>query len=409
MAKAVQDPIFTPGKIGGLQLANRLIRAGCFEGLSRQGHVTEPLIEHHRKIAEGGIGMTTLSYGSVSFDGRGFEHQLWMRDEIEPELRRLADSMHRAGAAASIQLVHCGFFADPGVIGKKPLGASPKLCSFRLAVCSEMTAAQIQEKTEDFARSARLAKGAGFDAVEVHAGHGYLLSQFLSPWTNHRADSFGGSLENRLRFPAGVVRAVREAVGPEFPVLVKMNLYDGFRGGLELEEAVEVARRYEAEGASALIPSCGFTAKTPWYMMRGYVPLRDMAASQRNPFMRLGLLLFGSFLVQTYPFEPMYLLPDARRIRQAVRIPVVYVGGALSRGHLETIRAAGFEFIQAGRATIRDASFAKRLRSGEIQGSDCDQCNRCVAAMDAGGVYCVSEEKGLWHPKPGGWRGAPAA
>jgi 2,4-dienoyl-CoA reductase-like NADH-dependent reductase (Old Yellow Enzyme family) len=400
MAKAAKDPIFTPGKLGGLELTNRLIRAGCYEGLARQGRVTEPLIAHHRKVAEGGIGMITVAYGSVSFDGRGFEHQLWMRDEIVPELRRLADSVHKAGAAASIQLVHCGFFATPSVIGKKPLGASPKLCTFRMAVCSEMNAAEIQEKIEDFARAARVAKEAGFDAVEVHGGHGYLLSQFLSPWTNHRGDAFGGSLENRIRFPAAVVRAVREAVGPKFPVLVKMNLYDGFRGGLELEEAVEVARRYEAEGASALIPSCGFTAKTPFYMMRGHVPSRDMAVNQPDPLMRLGLLLFGNFMVQTYPFEPMFLLADARKIREAVRIPVVYVGGALSREHLETIRAAGFEFIQVGRATIRSASFANRLRSGEIQGSDCDQCNRCVAAMDAGGVYCVSEEKGLWQPKP---------
>jgi 2,4-dienoyl-CoA reductase-like NADH-dependent reductase (Old Yellow Enzyme family) len=395
MAKAVKDSLFNPGRLGGLELRNRLIRAGCFEGLSRQGRVTEELIEHHRRLAEGGIGMTTVAYCSVSFDGRGFEHELWMRQEIVPELRRLTEAVHREGAAVSIQLVHCGFFATPSVIGKKPLGASPKLCTFRMAVCTEMTAADLREKTEDFALAARLARETGFDAVEIHAGHGYLLSQFLSPWTNHRSDSFGGSLENRLRFPAGVVRAVREAVGPEFPVLVKMNLYDGMRGGLELEEAVEAARRYAQEGASALIPSCGFTAKTPLYMMRGNVPSREMAANQRDPLMRLALLLFGGFFVQRYRFEPTFLLADARKVREAVSIPVIYVGGALSREDLETVRAAGFEFIQLGRAAVRDPSFANRLKSGEIQGSDCDQCNRCIAAMDAGGVYCVSEEKGL--------------
>jgi 2,4-dienoyl-CoA reductase-like NADH-dependent reductase (Old Yellow Enzyme family) len=391
----MKEPIFSPGRLGGLQLANRLIRSGCYEGLSRNGRVTEPLIEHHRKVAEGGIGMTTVAYCSVSFDGRGFENELWMRGEIVPELRRLTDAVHRAGAAVSIQLVHCGFFATPSVIGRKTLGASPKLCTFRMAVCAEMNAAEIREKTEDFARAARLAREAGFDAVEIHAGHGYLLSQFLSPWTNRRRDSYGGSLENRLRFPAAVVRAAREAAGPEFPVLVKMNLYDGMRGGLSLAEALEVARRYEAEGASALIPSCGFTAKTPWYMMRGYVPIRDMAANQQDPLMRLGLLLFGKFMVQTYIFEPMFLLSDARKVREAVGIPVIYVGGALSRQNLEEAREGGFEFIQLGRATIRDPAFPNKLRSGEIQGSDCDHCNRCVAAMDAGGVYCVSEEKGL--------------
>jgi 2,4-dienoyl-CoA reductase-like NADH-dependent reductase (Old Yellow Enzyme family) len=391
----MQDPIFSPGRLGSLELANRLIRSGCYEGLSRNGQVTEPLIEHHRKVAEGGIGMTTVAYCSVSFDGRGFVDELWMREEIVPELRRLTEAVHRAGAAASIQLVHCGFFATPSVIGRKTLGASRKLCSFRLAVCEEMSIAEIRQKTEDFARAARLAREAGFDAVEIHSGHGYLLSQFLSPWTNHRGDSYGGSLENRLRFPAAVVRAVREAVGPGYPVLVKMNLYDGMPDGLGLAEAVEVARRYESEGASALIPSCGFTAKTPWYMMRGYVPVRDMAANQRDPMMRLGLMLFGRLIVQTYPFEPMFLLPDARKIREAVGIPVIYVGGAVSRQGLEGAREAGFQFIQLGRATIRDSSFPDKLRSGQIQGSDCDHCNRCVAAMDGGGVYCVSEEKGL--------------
>jgi len=401
MAKAAKDPIFTPAKLGALKLANRLIRAGCYEGLSRTGRVTEPLQEHHRRLAEGGIGMTTVSYGAVSFDGRGFGDQIWMREQIAPELRRLTDGVHRAGAAASIQLVHCGFFADPKVIGGRPLGASPKLCAYRLAVCRQMSPAQIAEKTEDFGRAARLARESGFDAVEVHAGHGYLLSQFLSPWTNRRTDSYGGSLENRLRFPAAVVRTVRRAVGPDFPVLVKMNLYDGFRGGLELEEAVEIGRRFESEGASALIPSCGFTARTPWFMMRGHVPVREMAAGQPSPLMRAGLLLFGRFMVRTYPFEPMFLLADARRIRQAVGIPVVYVGGALGREAMEAALAEGFAFIQLGRATIRDPSFAARLRSREIQGSDCDQCNRCVAAMDAGGVYCVSELEGLWSPKPG--------
>lgn len=388
--------IFTGARIGGLALPNRLIRAGCYEGLARGGEITDGLIEHHRRLAAGGIAMTTLGYLAVSADGRGFAHELWARPDLAPKLRRFADVVHGAGAAASVQLVHCGFFSSPSVIGRRPLGASPKLCLYRGAVCTGMTPAEIDEKVAAFARAARLVKGAGFDALELHAGHGYLLSQFLSPWTNRRRDEYGGSLENRLRFPAAVIRAVREAVGPDFPVLVKLNQRDGFRGGLELDEAVETARRFEREGAGALVPSCGFTAKpSSLYMMRGRVPIREMAANGPTPAVRLATRLFGGVFARRYPFAPMFLLEGTRRIRQAVSIPVVYVGGALSLGDMEKALEAGCTFVQIGRPTIRDPDFPRRLRSGEVTESDCDQCNRCVAAMDASGVECTSARMGL--------------
>ena len=382
---------FTPGRIGGLELRNRIIRAGCFEGLSQGGRVTPALIEHHRRVAAGGTAMTTVAYCSVSFDGRAFGHELWMREEIVPGLRELTNAVHREGAAASIQLGHCGFFASPKEIGRRPIGASRKLCLYRMSRCEEMAEAQIQAKIEEFVQAARWAQEAGFDAVEVHAGHGYLLSQFLSPWTNRRRDRYGGSLENRLRFPGAVVGGMRQALGPDFPILVKMNQRDGMRGGLEIEEAVEIGRRYEAEGASALVPSCGFTAKTPLYMMRGGVPTREMAHNQAQLMTRVGMRLFGRFLVQRYPFEPLFLLEGAQRIRQAVSIPVVYVGGVLSLADLERAMEAGFEFVEVGRAIVKDPEFVHKLQSGALEASDCDHCNRCIATMDAGGVYCPTD------------------
>ena len=390
-----QKKAFSPGRIGSLELRNRVIRAGCFEGMCQDGAVTDALIEHHRQVAEGGIGMTTVAYCAVASDGRSFGHEMWMREEIVPDLRRLTAAVHNEGAAASIQLVHCGFFASPKEIGRTPLGASPKYCLFRMSRCKEMTEAEIEEKTKDFSRAAALAKEAGFDAVEIHAGHGYLLSQFLSPWTNARTDRYGGPLENRLRFPAAVIRRVRETLGPGFPILVKMNQRDGMIGGLELDEAVEVARRFEAEGASALVPSCGFTAKTPLYMMRGNVPTMEMAQNQSSPILKLGMIMFGRLMVQEYPFEPLFLLEGARKIKDAVDIPVAYVGGVLSADDMERVMQQGFEFIEVGRATIRDPAFVKKLESGELHESDCDQCNRCIASMDAGGVYCVTQPQPL--------------
>lgn len=390
-----QKKAFSPGRIGSLELRNRVIRAGCFEGMCQDGAVTDALIEHHRQVAEGGIGMTTVAYCAVTFDGRSFGHEMWMTEEIVPDLRRLTAAVHNEGAAASIQLVHCGFFASPKEIGRTPLGASPKYCLFRMSRCKEMTEAEIEEKTKDFSRAAALAKEAGFDAVEIHAGHGYLLSQFLSPWTNARTDRYGGPLENRLRFPAAVIRRVRETLGPGFPILVKMNQRDGMNGGLELDEAVEVARRFEAEGASALVPSCGFTAKTPLYMMRGNVPTLEMAQNQSSPLLKLGMIMFGRLMVQEYPFEPLFLLEGARKIKDAVDIPVAYVGGVLSVDGMDRVMQQGFEFIEVGRATIRDPAFVKKLESGELHESDCDQCNRCIASMDAGGVYCVTQPQPL--------------
>ncbi len=395
MAEHIQSRVFSSGNIAGLELRNRIIRSGCFEGLCQDGQVTDGLIEHHRRVAEGGIGMTTVAYCSVTFDGRAFGHEMWMREEILPDLKQLTDAVHQEGAKASIQIGHCGFFASRSEIKRKPLGASRKFCLFRLSICEEMSEDQIEEKVNDFARTAKQAKESGFDAVEIHSGHGYLMSQFLSPWTNRRKDRYGGSIENRLRFPAAIIRRVRESVGPDFPVLVKMNQRDGFKGGIELDEAIQIAQRFEAEGASAIVPSCGFTSRTPLYMMRGNVPTMDMAANQTNPILKLGLIMFGRFMVQTYPFEPMYLIEGARKLRDAISIPVIYVGGVLSLDNMNEAMDEGFEFFEIGRATVRDPDFVKRLEAGEVTESDCDHCNRCIAAMDAGGVHCVCEEKGF--------------
>jgi 2,4-dienoyl-CoA reductase-like NADH-dependent reductase (Old Yellow Enzyme family) len=380
--------VLQPLTLGDLTLRNRVVRAGCFEGLSHGGEVTERLIEHHRLVAVGGVGMTTLSYCSVSFDGRAFGHELWMRPEILPGLRRFTQAVHAEGAAASIQLGHCGFFASPSVIKRRPLGASPKFCVFRVSYCREMTQLDIDEKTADFVRAALMAREAGFDAVEIHAGHGYLLSQFVSPWTNRRSDRYGGSLANRLRFPVAVIEQVRAALGPDYPVLVKMNLRDGMKGGLELDEALEVAAAYEAAGATALVPSCGFTARTPLYMLRGNVPTLAFARAQPKLFTKLGMALFGWALVQRYPFEPCFLEEQARRVLEVVSIPVAYVGGVRSFADMERLMLQGFAFVQVGRSTVRDPDFVTRYQRGEITESDCDSCNRCLASMSVTGVNC---------------------
>lgn len=382
---------FSEIKLENLTLKNPIIKAGCFEGMSQGGGVTEELIEHHRRLAEGGIAMTTVAYCSVSFDGRAFEHEMWMRKEIVPELQKITEAVHKEGAAVSIQLGHCGYFANKKVIQSRPLGASPKFNLFQLSYCREMTEKDIQEKVEDFGQSALLAKEAGFDAVEIHSGHGYLMSQFLSPYTNKRTDKYGGSLENRMRFPSLIIARVRELVGSGFPILVKMNQRDGMNGGLEIEDAVKIAQMFEKAGATAIIPSCGFTSKTPLYMLRGNVPVKEMVKNQKDWISKIGLALFGQTLVQTYPYEKFFLLEGAEKIKNAINIPVVYIGGIQEVKDVSVLMNKGFNLMQVGRALIHNPDFIKEKITEEPL---CDTCNRCVAAMDAGGVYCVSKEKG---------------
>jgi len=243
--------------------------------------------------------------------------------------------------------------------------------------------------SEDFARAALLAVETGFDAVELHLGHGYLLSQFLSPATNRRRDAWGGSLENRLRLPVDVVRRVRAQVGARAAILAKVNLRDGFRGGLDLADAVEIARRLETEGVDALVLSGGFTSRTPFYLLRGGRPLRGMIAVEKSRVQKVALALFGPLFMKKYPFTEMFFLDDARAVRRAVRMPLVLLGGIVSRDNLEIAMREGFDFVALGRALIHDPHLVAKLERGEVDRSGCNHCNECVVEMDRGGVRCV--------------------
>jgi 2,4-dienoyl-CoA reductase-like NADH-dependent reductase (Old Yellow Enzyme family) len=383
---------FSPFRLGGIRLRNRIVKAATFEGMCRGGAPTDALVAHHRAIAAGGAAMTTVAYCSIAADGRSYATQMLIEPAVVPALRRLTDAVHREGAAASLQLGHCGYFADRRVIGKAPLGASRVFNTYGLSFAKAMTEGDIARVIDDFVRATRLARDGGCDAVELHFGHGYLVSQFLSPFTNRRADRWGGSLANRLRLALEIVRAVRADAGPDFPVLAKTNLRDGFPGGLEVDEAVEVARALEREGISALVLSGGFVSRTPLYMLRGDVPLRDMMAVQDRWVRKLGLWLFGSLLVQAYPYEEAFFLDDARRVRAAVGVPLVLLGGIKSRSALTRAMSDGFELAGMARALLHDATLPRRLERGEVERSGCIPCNRCIAEMDRGGVRCVRSD-----------------
>jgi 2,4-dienoyl-CoA reductase-like NADH-dependent reductase (Old Yellow Enzyme family) len=386
--------IFSSGKLGGLTLRNRVIKTATYEGMAPGGVPSPALVEHHRALAAGGVGMTTVAYCAVSPDGRTFEEQMVMSDDNVPRLRALTDAVHREGAAVSLQIGHCGTFSkNARVTGGHPLGPSRTFNAYGLTAgipfASAMTEADMSRTAEDFADASRRAAAAGFDGVEVHLGHGYLLSQFLSPAANQRRDAYGGSIENRLRFPRKVVERVLDAVGDRLAVLAKINLSDGFRRGLQIDDAVTVAKRLEGDGVHALVLSGGYTSKTPLYLLRGGRPLAAMIRVEKSWLQKVALRAFGTRVVKAYPFEELFFLPLARKIREAVSMPLVLLGGAVSFANLEQAMQEGFDFVAMGRALIADPTLVADFQSGKKTRSRCNHCNECIAEMDAGGVRCV--------------------
>jgi len=387
--------VFTPARFGPLTLRNRIIKAATFEGMTRDGLATDELIEYHRRPAAGGVAMTTLAYCAVSSEGRTYRHQIHLRDDAIPGLRRLTEAVHAEGAAAAAQLGHAGWFANPKASGLPNVGPSRKFSPYAMAFSREMTEADFERLRRAYENAARLAVQAGFDAIEVHLGHGYLLSQFLSPFTNRRRDRYGGSIENRARFPLAAVRAAREGAGSQTAVFVKLNMTDGFAGGLEVEDAIEVARMLERDGAiDAIELTGGFTAKTPMFLMRGDVPLGEMIDHERDVVRRWGMRLFARALVRAYPFEEAFFLPLARRFRAAVRTPLVLLGGIKRLETIELARREGFEFVAMARALLREPDLPRKFQSGRSTASTCIPCNKCVAVMERGGTRCVLADAG---------------
>jgi 2,4-dienoyl-CoA reductase-like NADH-dependent reductase (Old Yellow Enzyme family) len=319
---------------------------------------------------------------------------MWMRERIVPPLANLVRAVHAEGAAVSLQLGHCGYFSrNTELPGRRSLGPSRLLNEYGLLsgipFSRAMDERELASTAVDYADAAARAKSAGFDAVEVHLGHGYLLSQFLSPATNRRTDRYGGSLQNRLRFPLAVLDAVRARVGDDLPIVVKTNLRDGFRGGLELEEAVSVCEALENAGIDAIELTGGFTSRTPFYLFRGKAPLKEMIEVEKSRLHRIALRLFGRRAMRDYPFEELFFLPLAKKIREKVRLPLILLGGCLSTANLETAMSEGFDFVAMGRALIADPDLVARMADGRAERSRCVSCNRCVAEMDRGGVRCV--------------------
>lgn len=378
-----ESKIFTPVTFGPVTLRNRTIRSAAFENMCYGNKPSQDLFNYHTAVAKGGIGMTTIAYAAVNRSGLSFDGQLYMCEEIIPELKKLTDAIHAEGAKASIQLGHCGNMTHRSTCGQMPVGASGGFNLYSPTFVRKLKEQEIYDLVKDFGNAVNLARKAGFDAVEIHAGHGYLISQFLSPYTNHRKDQFGGTLDKRMNFMRLVMKEVMKAAGDDMAVFVKTNMYDGFKRGLGIDECIVVAKELEKLGVHALVLTAGFVSKAPMAVMRGAMPLKTLAYymdPKKFWWLKLGLKFCGRMMIPTVPYEEAYFLEDAKRFRAELSLPLVYVGGLVSKSKMEEVLDADFQGLQMARALVHDTDFVNKLAAGEER-SGCKHSNYCIGRM----------------------------
>ncbi len=362
--------LFELSSINGMTLKNRLVRSATWEGMcTADGRPTDKLIKCYRNLAKGGVGLIISGYTFVRPDGKQAPGKMGIHtDEFAPEMRSLTKAVHDEGGKICIQLVHCGGQTDSATAGRRPLAPSSVNVNQFPETPAELTKDEIREIITAFKEGARRAKAWGFDALQLHGAHGYLINQFLSPLTNRRTDEYGGSIENRSRFLFEVYRQIREEVGPGYPVLIKLNAADNLTGGLGSDDAIYVAKKLSEEGIDAIEVSAGTSASGD------QTPARTKIDT---------------------PEKEAYNLEAARRIREAVSCPVMVVGGFRSYEVVEkALKDHGVDYISMARPFIREPDLAWRWEHGDTSPAKCISCNGCfMPGLKEGGIYCVVEAK----------------
>ncbi|MBJ7337338.1 NADH:flavin oxidoreductase [Mycolicibacterium sp.] len=383
--------VFSPAKLGPVTLRNRIIKAATFEASTPDALVTDDLINYHRLPAAGGIGMTTVAYCAVTPGGRTDGWQLWMRPEAVPGLRRLTDAIHAEGAAISAQIGHAGPVANSRTNKAKAYAPVRFFNPLSMRFAKKASADDIDDITAAHANAARLAIESGFDAVEVHLGHNYLASSFLSPLINRRTDEFGGSLENRAKVARGLVRAVRQAVGDRIAVTAKLNMSDGVKGGISLEESLQTAKWLEEDGGlDALELTAGSSLLNPLYLFRGDAPIKEFANAFKPP-LRWGIRMTGKKFLREYPYREAYLMDQAKQFRAELKMPLILLGGITNRETMDLAMAEGFDFVAMGRAVLAEPDLVNRIKNDGAQHSVrslCTHCNKCMATIYSR-THCV--------------------
>lgn len=392
-AVAVPDA-FAPARLGPVEMRNRIIKSATFEGMAPESLVTQELIDYHLDVARGGVGMTTVAYLAATPDGRQHKECIYMRPEAVPGLAKLADAVHETGAKVAAQMGHAGPVSNPKSTGVPAIAPSKSFSLVALRRIHAATSADLARVRDAFGAGAAMVASAGFDSIELHLGHNYLLSAFMAPGLNKRDDSYGGSLENRARFPREVVRHVRESLPDTVALTVKLNMVDAIPGGLKIDESLEVAQMLESDGClDAMMLTGGSSYGNPMYLFRGDVPLKEFADTL-PPLMKLGFKVAGKKLMPAYPFEEAFFRDQATRFKDTVRLPIILLGGINRRETIEQAMADGFEYVAMARALLHQPDLINKMAAGTQSGGNCIHCNRCMPSIYSG-TRCV-----LLDPEP---------
>jgi len=361
--------MFTPGKLGNLNLENRLIRSAVWEALADEdGYVTDMLVEYNRTVAEGGIGLIILGYSYIQPNGRQQPGQSALHSDAHVEgMRKITDAVHSAGGKISTQLVHVGPQTKPDMIGEETPVAPSAVDHGIFGMPRELSTEEVWTIVEDFGQAARRSREAGFDAIQIHGAHGYLVSQFISPLWNQRTDEFGGSLENRMRFCLEVYNTIRDNAG-DLPVFIKLNVDDFVEGSTTPDDALPLASALSQKGIDAIEVSAGGA------LSRGKGPARTKIKTTE---------------------DEAYLMDLAKMVREAVDCTVIGMGGFRSPEVINAALASGdVDFVSMARPLIREPNLPNRWRSGDTGRSHCESCSGCFKTLSYGkGIQCLLELK----------------
>lgn len=392
------EKAYTPTKIGPLNLRNRFIKAATNEGMAKKGLVTKGLAKFHADIARGGVAMSTVAYCAISEEGKTFVDQATLNKDSVDDFKVLTEGVHAGGAAACAQITHAGCFSflPKSVIESKPISSSGGFnkCGVmtRRFTKRKMSRDDMNRVADDFVSAAITAKECGFDAVELHMGHGYLLSQFISPFYNKRHDEYGGSIDKRMSFPREVLSKILEAVGKDLAVIIKYSMTDGRKGGNTIKYGLRIAEIIQETGAHMAVLSNGMNVESISAMFGSSLP-EQVRQPPKNPIIRWGLEWQKISEFKKVDFREIYLLELAKEIRNRVSMPLCYIGGVQTIDNVKEVLKEGFDAIGLGRVLIADPDLPNQFRDGKMSSSTCTACNQCVTMMySPSGTGCVLRE-----------------
>lgn len=376
--------VFSPAKLGPVTIPNRIIKAATSEGRSPEGKVTQSLIDFHRGFIEGGTGMTTIASCAISPEGFAAPGEILMIRENIPGLKKFTEAMHDAGGLASAQLGHAGPVATKQITGVQPVAPSRFINPTSFQICREISRKEMQKVINQFADAAEIAADSGFDAIELHFGHLYLVSSFFSPWINKRKDEYGGSIENRTRFAKEILLAVKERIKDRLAIIIKLSMDDGIKGSIWLDESTETARILDETGAvDAFELTMGSSVYRQMFLFRGDTDIDGLAGTQKGIF-KLGVKMFGKKILGEFPYEDLYMLKAARQFQPIVKnAQLILLGGINDYAHMQKAMEEGFSFVAMGRALLREPDIVNKLKHDSHGKGLCIHCNKCMFTVYA--------------------------